>query len=314
VGGNEICQRNVDPSPEICDGLDNDCDGVIDDGANLCDSVFAHATAHCDQGTCVRDACDSGWADCSGNGDCETELGTNANCASCGDDCSPAGTCCGGACCNGCCSNSECKSGDTDAFCGSGGGVCDSCGNDESCLAGVCRPKCGTTGGVCRVFVTSTTQNGNLGGLTGADAICQGLADAAELPGIYKAWLSDDTNQPIDRFTLSTGPYHLVTGTKIADNWDDLTDGDIDNAINWDETGAPVSTDFPAFPNAWTNTSFQGAVDNPSAHCSNWSSDSGEHPDGGNSGNIDDTGPGWTTGAGNFGCNFELYLYCFQQS
>lgn len=41
-----------------------------------------------------------------------------------------------------------------------------------------------------RVFVTSTLQNGALGGLVGADAICAGRAAAGSLPGNYVAWLS----------------------------------------------------------------------------------------------------------------------------
>jgi hypothetical protein len=32
VGGQNACQPNVQPSPETCDGLDNNCDGVVDEG------------------------------------------------------------------------------------------------------------------------------------------------------------------------------------------------------------------------------------------------------------------------------------------
>ena len=51
----------------------------------------------------------------------------------------------------------------------------------------------GVCGGAksCAVFVTSTTHTGNLGGLDGADAICQARAESGPAaPGTYKAWLS----------------------------------------------------------------------------------------------------------------------------
>jgi hypothetical protein len=42
------------------------------------------------------------------------------------------------------------------------------------------------------VFLTSGTYSGNLGGISGAHAICQRHADAAGLPGKYKAWIGGD--------------------------------------------------------------------------------------------------------------------------
>ena len=44
--------------------------------------------------------------------------------------------------------------------------------------------------GYQKVFVTSTTYTGNLGGLSGADSKCQARATAANLSGVWKAWLS----------------------------------------------------------------------------------------------------------------------------
>ncbi len=92
------------------------------------------------------------------------------------------------------------------------------------------------------VFVTSAQFNGNLGGLEGADAKCQAEADgpASIVPsGTYLAWLSDGTDSPDTRFTKSAHPYILLDGTKIAENYTDLTDGSILNAINIDPTGKP---------------------------------------------------------------------------
>lgn len=48
----------------------------------------------------------------------------------------------------------------------------------------LCRPaRCGT-GGACHVFVTATRYGANLGGLNGADAVCQAEAMTAGLPGV----------------------------------------------------------------------------------------------------------------------------------
>ena len=44
------------------------------------------------------------------------------------------------------------------------------------------------------VFITSTLHDGNLGGVAGADQICNELASDAGLPGTYMAWLS--SSQP----------------------------------------------------------------------------------------------------------------------
>lgn len=86
-------------------------------------------------------------------------------------------------------------------------------------------------------FISSTSSNGNLGGLTGADQKCQTLADSAGIHGTFKAWLGDSTKSPSNRFTQATVPYVKLDGSLIANHWTDLTDGDIANPINIDENG-----------------------------------------------------------------------------
>ena len=74
------------------------------------------------------------------------------------------------------------------------------------------------------VFVTSTAQAADFGGIDGADALCASEATAAGLEGEFRAWLSTSESAVADRFVRSTVPYVLVDGTRIADDWADLTD------------------------------------------------------------------------------------------
>lgn len=108
------------------------------------------------------------------------------------------------------------------------------------------------------VFVTKATfKSENMGGLTGADAKCQAEADdpAAIVPsGTYLPWLSDGRESPDSRFTKSSGPYVLPDGTKIAEDYSDLTDGSILHEINVDATGVPVA----GLQSVWTDTMSDG--------------------------------------------------------
>ncbi|MFQ5527827.1 MAG: hypothetical protein ACE5GX_16410 [Thermoanaerobaculia bacterium] len=83
-----------------------------------------------------------------------------------------------------------------------------------------------------RVFVTSSTHDGDLGGLEGADAICQGLGATVDPAATWVAWISTASVDAIDR-VLSTGPFVRAsdTSTVIADDVPDLTDGSLDAAI-----------------------------------------------------------------------------------
>lgn len=86
------CGGEVGPTQETCNGLDDDCDGVVDGPAASATCVMAaRATGvGCSAGRCIITECASSWDDCDedpSNG-CEVALGTAADCLGCGDRCS----------------------------------------------------------------------------------------------------------------------------------------------------------------------------------------------------------------------------------
>jgi hypothetical protein len=166
------------------------------------------------------------------------------------------------------------------------------------------RKRCGA-GGPCRVFVTSTVYGGILGGLDGADTICQQLAEASNLRGTYKAWLSDSTDSPSTRFVRSTGPYQLVDGTRIAANWTSLTDGSLRAPIKLTEAKSTVTgSEF-----VWTHTLVDGTAAPSDDHCGDWKVATGN----GGRGTATLADANWTQ-SGSEACNTGQHLYCFQQS
>jgi hypothetical protein len=157
------------------------------------------------------------------------------------------------------------------------------------------------------VFVTSTTHDGNLGGLTGGHAKCQAAADAAGLPGTFRAWLSDLTLSPSTdpNFTKSLVPYHRTDGVKIADDWTDLTDGTLNATISVDETGQPLQ--FTYF--VWTGTAANGDPESFGYTCNEWTLN---RTDPAGVGRTDTTDTTWTD-AGVGICPDQNPLYCFEQ-
>jgi hypothetical protein len=106
------------------------------------------------------------------------------------------------------------------------------------------------------VFLSSATYNGNLGGLAGADEKCQALAVAANLDGVFIAWLSSSTTDAIERLAGTAGRFALVDGTLVALDLADLTDGSLVAPIDVTESGVTISDEA----RAWTGTAASGTA------------------------------------------------------
>jgi hypothetical protein len=169
---------------------------------------------------------------------------------------------------------------------------------------------------VRRVFVTSTVHVGALGGLAGADAICQARADAAKIGGTYRAWLSTVVIAARARLDHHPGRYALVDGTIVADGWIELTSGALRHAIDRTESGGqpPIGTMgcVTGAPAVRTNTTPAGA--SGAFDCAGFTKTTnppdGEAP----YGNPSATGVGWTAACLDRACDKTAALYCVEQS
>jgi hypothetical protein len=155
-------------------------------------------------------------------------------------------------------------------------------------------------GGAQRVFVTSAQFPGfidNLaGGVTGADLKCAQAAGG----GTWRAWLSDDSIDAIDR-VLGSGPWLRMDGqVAFARRPNELPMV----KLNLDEHAVDVG------PNArvWTGTGSNGRL-LAGQDCLSWSSVSGM--DGGEYGEADVVLGGWTDFQSQ-ACNTSAHLYCFE--
>ncbi|MCW5834114.1 MAG: hypothetical protein KIS78_17070 [Labilithrix sp.] len=160
-------------------------------------------------------------------------------------------------------------------------------------------PETSTTPTAKRVFVSSTVYDGDLGGLAGADAKCNALAQAAGLKGTFVAWLSVAGANARDRVS-GAGPWLLVGTSSVAVTRAQLTDPPIERPISRTEAG-DTATGL-----VWTGTSPNGV--HAGDTCDAWRRGA---LGGGATGDARTASAAWTA-ATTSACASSRRLYCFQ--
>lgn len=247
--------------------------------------------------------------------------------AACGSTIGPPPVPCGPSSCTGCCRGDSCVDGTSDSACGRAGAQCADCGTSRLCLNASCEVE-PLPAGAKIVFVTRTTFRGNLGGLAGADRLCEAAAGAGSLPGRFKAWLSTNEWDSVRRAAVyvhaaerfaSNGPWYLPGVNErgrrllVFSNAAALRSAPL-IPIERTELGSNTGIS-PSGRNVFTGTQATGlslpimAFDQPQGTCGNWTN-------GANAtaviGSVYAQGGGWTARSDSGSCGSDLSLYCFE--
>jgi len=158
------------------------------------------------------------------------------------------------------------------------------------------------------VFISSEVFQGfALKGLYGADQRCRSLAAKAGLlrPETFRACLSTPTSPATERLLHSRGRYILVNGLVVAQNWDALTSGTLQNPIMVDEHSQTQDT------RVWTGSLQNGQPALGSEFCNDWDGEFALFVFGGEG--LSAYTDSWWSFLENGECSSENRLYCFEQ-
>jgi hypothetical protein len=306
-------------------GTDSSGCGVNGAACAVCGNGQVCALGVCTAAQCLPSNCNGC---CDSNGSCRA--GTiasacgagGASCAACvgGQACSAgacvtndSGTPCGPTNCSGCCDASgACQLGTTPADCGSGGGACVLCGLGQTCSAGACTFG-GTGDAGLRVFITSAsysadlkTAGGGSSGVSGADNLCNLVAQGAGLSGSYQAWLSNNLGADAITRITAAGPWFQYAGgspTIIFRNKAELAGLPL-AGIQYDELGRNGGAGYAV----WTGTNNGGHASTSTCTGFTDSTSSGDFATTGSTGFVGT----WTQNV-DAACTSTGHLYCFQQ-
>jgi hypothetical protein len=170
-------------SYEICNGIDDNCDGNIDEGASASCSL-PHAVSSCVAGACAVASCTTGFADCdlqAADG-CEADMTAPSTCGTCTNNCAEPNTVPA-------CSANTCKV----ASCSAGYADCNPASPYDGCETHTAADvsNCGNCGNVCSFPNASPLCNNG----SCAQGPCnQGFADCSAAAGCETATGSDVNN------------------------------------------------------------------------------------------------------------------------
>ena len=169
----------------------------------------------------------------------------------------------------------------------------------------------------CKIFVTSGTHNGNLGGISGADTICMADANYPTGGGTYKALLADITNrvactsascvtggasEHVDWVLKTSTSYVRSNGITAIGSTNSL--GLLPNTLSNVWNGADTYS--------WTGLDSSPLWQTDPSTCSSWTS-SNVSPSTGSVGNNNNTDAQSAIGAGTSACDGTHFLICVEQ-
>ena len=140
-----------------------------------------------------------------------------------------------------------------------------------------------TTSGLSFFVTSAKSTTGNIGGLRGADALCQSLAQAAGAGSrTWRAYLSvesdpDNSNRPTDaRSRIGNGPWVNAKGVTVAASLADLHARTGDATVFVDEKGQPINGQWAGSPapvehDIMTGSNADGTLA-PGLTCADWTS------------------------------------------
>jgi len=292
-GASGTCQRPTEydgtddegsvGSGDLCDNLDNDCDGTTDEAC-----------------TCIYDPSETDKIDTDdshNSGVCTSQITNSSGVCQRPTEYEPRNAS-EASCDNGL--DDDCD-GEADEAWKSAG---TSCSSNCECFSGDCN------GGTCshRIFVTSGEHDGALGGLSGADNLCDSVAKQAELSGTWKAILSDSSTDANSRISLQNRVVDMDANTVAsrADFWS----ANHSSAIDRDQNNTAIRTSERNFDdNVWTATETDGTTE--SNTCADWTSNSGGiFGDDGHAGDAGNSDGEWVDNRDEVDCYNTRHIYC----